>query len=98
MKTKWSKMDEQELRSLTERKAAFDKEARGPLEKLVREFDMRPDPDYNNVIERLIIRAEAFRDALEPFDSGARHRAEVRHEDRYELSPEEAAVLRGDKS
>ena len=75
LKNNWSRRDEEELACLLARKKAFESEARAPLEELVREFDMRPDPDYNNVIDRLIIRADEFRDALKPFDSRIRRRS-----------------------
>lgn len=72
LKNRWTPQDEAALTGLLDRKKAFEAEARAPLEALVREFDMRPDPDYNNVVDRLILRADEFRDALAPFDSGVR--------------------------
>lgn len=84
MKNQWTSRDQAELDALQKRKAAFETEARAPLNKLVADLGLHlgfeapslgPTPPYPvRVVDVLIGRADALRDALEPFDSGIRCR------------------------
>ena len=82
MKNQWTLRDQAELDALTKRKAAFESEARAPLNKLVASMGLSlgleapslgPTPPYpSRIVDALIARADDLRDALKPFDSGVR--------------------------
>lgn len=81
LKNKWSNRDEAELKALLSRKKAFEAEARAPLNKIVVDMGLSlapaqslgPQPPYpSRIVDLMILRAEALRDALAPFDSGVR--------------------------
>lgn len=85
LKNKWSRQDEAALTELLDRKKAFEAEARAPLNKIVVDMGLSlapaqslgpqpPQPPYpSRIVDLMILRAEALRDALAPFDSGVHY-------------------------
>lgn len=72
-KIDWSKADEQALKELTERKAAFEEATRAPIENLVeKEFGNWDTDERECIRDFLIENADTIRDLLQPFDSGVR--------------------------
>lgn len=68
---RWTQQDEAELKRLTERKRKlFDQNVKA-VRKLVINCGLA-DENSDNIAENLALNADAFRDALEPFDSGVR--------------------------
>ena len=75
LKNKWSQRDEAALTELLDRKKAFEAEARAPLNKIVADMaqSLGPQSLYPwQIVDLMIARADALRDALAPFDSGVR--------------------------
>jgi hypothetical protein len=83
MKNQWTPQDQAELDALQERKAAFEAEARKPLDAVVMQLDLRvglvnplsirPNKPYPTHVSDLLMRhADALREALKPFGSGIR--------------------------
>lgn len=76
--TRWTPADEAALRELLERKAACERDARAAIDPLMENlFVMAVDylltPHQKQVaFEHIVKNADAWRDALNRFDSGAR--------------------------
>lgn len=72
-KPTWSIRDEQLLKELQERKAAFEKAHWVPVMDMVTRLNLKIEGlTHQGTAERMIQRADEIRDALEPFDSGVR--------------------------
>lgn len=69
IKSRWTAKDESNLADLIQRKERIMRENRVPVEEVVHMMGV-DQPDL--VVRELINHADAVRDALEPFDSGAR--------------------------
>lgn len=68
---RWTHSDEAALRKMQERKKRILEASKKPLYDLV--LRLRLDHSANHeILDILVTNADAFRDALEPFDSGVR--------------------------
>lgn len=75
---KWSAADEALLADLTARRAAFLEKNKQPLFKALADSGLTTGPGQrplmygDQIVDAMILHADAFRDALAPFDSGVR--------------------------
>lgn len=70
---KWTAGDQARLDELNSRKVAWEKQARAPLEDVIKQVFHRTTPTSVEIIrDRMIKNADSLRDALAPFDSGVR--------------------------
>lgn len=71
---RWTDADERELRSMINRKAVFETQARRPVIDVVQRIRGTLGAVHNEsqLVDALITHADAIRDALAPFDSGVR--------------------------
>lgn len=72
MKERWTNEDERQLMQMQERRARLLKEGFEPLAALVADEALCNCANNKEIAECLMKRADEFRDALEPFDSGIR--------------------------
>ena len=70
-KDRWTNEDEIKLQAMLRRKEAVQEANMRPLAALVKQH-FSPPVFYKELAETLANNADAFRDALEPFDSGER--------------------------
>lgn len=71
---KWTVYDQAKLEQLTSKRAKFYTENTQPILKLITVLHGREYKNNQECAEHFIARAAEWRDALEPFDNGARVR------------------------
>ena len=71
-KSRWTSKDEAALNELVERKRRIMEENREPVRRALQRMATLISDVDEGVVDEFIANADAFRDALEPFDSGMR--------------------------